>query len=68
MKTVLIIGISGQDGSYLARLLLGNGYRVTGTSRDAEMSSFKNLISLNIRNDVATESMALNDFITHHLF
>lgn len=34
MKTALIIGISGQDGSYLAELLLENGYRVIGTSRD----------------------------------
>ena len=33
-----------------------------GTSRDAQMSSFNNLIRLNIRNDVATESMSLNDF------
>lgn len=29
----LIIGISGQDGSYLAELLLDDGYRVVGTTR-----------------------------------
>jgi GDPmannose 4,6-dehydratase len=31
MKTALITGISGQDGSYLSELLLGKGYRVVGT-------------------------------------
>ncbi|MBB3349630.1 GDP-mannose 4,6-dehydratase [Sphingomonas sp. BK069] len=33
-RTALIFGIAGQDGSYLAELLLGEGYRVVGTSRD----------------------------------
>ena len=34
MKTALITGVSGQDGSYLAELLVGKGYRVIGTTRD----------------------------------
>lgn len=33
MKTALITGITGQDGSYLAELLLGAGYRVVGMTR-----------------------------------
>jgi len=33
MSTALIIGISGQDGSYLAELLISKGYRVVGTVR-----------------------------------
>ena len=33
MKTAIITGISGQDGHYLARLLLSKGYFVVGTSR-----------------------------------
>jgi GDPmannose 4,6-dehydratase len=33
MKTALITGITGQDGSYLAELLLGKGYEVHGTVR-----------------------------------
>ena len=37
-KTALITGITGQDGSYLARFLLGKGYRVHGIIRRA--SSF----------------------------
>jgi len=32
-KTVLITGITGQDGSYLAELLLARGYRVVGMTR-----------------------------------
>ena len=35
MKKALIIGISGQDGSYLAELLLAKGYEVHGTIRRA---------------------------------
>ncbi|MBW4584915.1 GDP-mannose 4,6-dehydratase [Aetokthonos hydrillicola Thurmond2011] len=62
MKKALICGISGQDGAYLAQLLLNKGYIVCGTSRDAQMSSFRNLIHLGIQNQVKLESMALTDF------
>jgi GDPmannose 4,6-dehydratase len=34
-KTPLIVGVTGQDGAYLAHHLLGLGYRVVGCSRDA---------------------------------
>ena len=33
MPTALITGITGQDGSYLAELLLSKGYRVVGMAR-----------------------------------
>ncbi len=36
VPTALITGISGQDGSYLAEVLLGKGYTVHGTSRSAQ--------------------------------
>lgn len=62
MKTALISGVSGQDGAYLARLLLGKGYKVYGTSRDAQMSSFGNLERLGIKGQVTLLSMALSDF------
>src|SRR5437773_6564019 len=35
MKRALITGITGQDGSYLAELLLGKGYEVHGIIRRA---------------------------------
>lgn len=38
MKTALITGVTGQDGAYLARLLLAKGYNVHGIKRRA--SSF----------------------------
>ena len=62
MKKALICGISGQDGAYLAKLLLDKGYEVYGTSRDAQMSSFKNLKHLDIYNSINLKSMSLNDF------
>lgn len=62
MKKALICGISGQDGAYLASLLLDKGYRVCGTSRDAQMSSFKNLKRLGIYDRVKLYSMSLTDF------
>jgi GDPmannose 4,6-dehydratase len=61
-KRALISGISGQDGAYLAKLLLGKGYQVFGTARDAQMASFQNLEKLGIRQQVTLLSMALNDF------
>jgi GDPmannose 4,6-dehydratase len=36
-KTALITGITGQDGAYLAELLLGKGYRVHGIKRRASL-------------------------------
>ncbi|MGD9975997.1 MAG: GDP-mannose 4,6-dehydratase [Desulfatirhabdiaceae bacterium] len=62
MKTALIIGVSGQDGAYLAKLLLSKSYSVVGTSRDSQVSSFDNLRRLGIKSDVQTLSMSLNDF------
>lgn len=62
MKKALICGISGQDGSYLAQFLLDRGYRVTGSSRDAQISSFANLHRLGLRHRVEVESVALTDF------
>ncbi|MBC8017217.1 MAG: GDP-mannose 4,6-dehydratase [Verrucomicrobia bacterium] len=61
-KKALISGISGQDGAYLAKLLLEKGYQVFGTARDAQMASFQNLEKLGIRQRVTLLSMALNDF------
>src|SRR6202007_169228 len=62
MKTALITGVSGQDGAYLATLLLSKGYKVWGTSRDAQMASFRNLQRLKVREDLRLESVALGDF------
>ena len=62
MPRALIFGISGQDGTYLAKLLLDKGYEVFGASRDAELSSFNNLRRLGIYERVRCLSAATNDF------
>jgi GDPmannose 4,6-dehydratase len=62
MKTALITGIGGQDGAYLAQHLLANGYRVTGTSRDAESARLDGLRALGIRDRVEVFSMSPVDF------
>ena len=61
MPRALICGVSGQDGAYLAQLLILKGYEVFGTSRDAEMSVFANLVRLGIRQQVHLLSMTLTD-------
>lgn len=61
-KKALICGIGGQDGAYLAQLLLNKGYEVWGTSRDAQASFFNNLILLGIKEKLILVSMASNDF------
>jgi GDPmannose 4,6-dehydratase len=62
MKKALICGVSGQDGAYLAKLLLEKGYFVCGTSRDAQISPFRNLLRLGIREQVCFESLVPTDF------
>lgn len=61
-KQALILGISGQDGAYLAQLLLGEGYRVHGASRDAQVNVFANLERLGIRDRIELHSVMLTDF------
>jgi GDPmannose 4,6-dehydratase len=61
-KTALICGASGQDAAWLAKLLLERGYRVVGTSRDAAMTSFSNLVKLGIRDQIKIVSATLTDF------
>ena len=61
-KKALIIGVSGQDGAYLADLLLKKGYEVHGTSRDHEVGTFRNLEKLGIKEQVKLSSMVTSDF------
>lgn len=60
-RRALIIGVSGQDGAYLARHLLAHGYDVVGTSRDAAVHPLDNLDRLGVRDRVAVRSMAPTD-------
>lgn len=53
-RAALIWGVGGQDGTYLARLLLEKGYRVHGTSRGETVPV--NLTRLGIAEDVILHS------------
>jgi GDPmannose 4,6-dehydratase len=54
MKRALIIGISGQDGSYLAKFLVNKGSEVVGFSRDAMVTSFSNLKNWGLNSEFKT--------------
>jgi len=55
-RRALITGITGQDGSYLAELLLAKGYEVHGLVRRASTESFQRLTE--IRDELATVTPA----------
>ncbi len=61
-RRALISGITGQDGCYLARLLLSKGLEVVGTSRDASAARVDGLARLGIASQVRIISMVGNDF------
>ena len=48
-RTALITGITGQDGSYLAELLLEKGYRVVGMVRRASTENFERIAHIRDR-------------------
>ncbi len=60
-KRALIIGITGQDGSYLANLLLQKGYDVYGTSRDPLNINKSNLERLGIKEKITLLTTSIND-------
>lgn len=62
MPTAVICGVTGQDGAYLSELLLSKGYRVIGTSRDAESARRRNLRRLGIDDKIPIVSTTLTDF------
>src|SRR5260370_20148057 len=52
-RTALITGISGQDGAYLAKFLLGMGYRVVGGLRGSSSGAIARLHEVEIADDIA---------------
>lgn len=51
-KTALITGINGQDGSYLAELLLAKGYRVTGIVRRSSTETLQRIEHIRSRIEI----------------
>jgi len=67
-RRALIIGIAGQDGSYLAELLLTEGYDVAGVVRQPVSGRFDNLVGIRdhveiVQSDVLDE-LSLVDVLT----
>ena len=52
MPTAIITGITGQDGSYLAELLLSKGYRVIGMVRRSSVVTFERIQHIQDQIDV----------------
>jgi GDPmannose 4,6-dehydratase len=60
-RVALILGVTGQDGSYMAKLLIGMGYAVHGTSRDAKSANLDSLMALGISEQIDMHSVSLSD-------
>jgi len=60
-KTALIIGVTGQDGAYLARLLLEKGYRIFGTERGGNLGGRARLQWLGLGDEVEILQLELSD-------
>ena len=56
-KTAVITGVNGQDGSYLAELLLNRGYGVVGLYRRSSSNNFDRL-----KNVMGHSRLILNEF------
>jgi GDPmannose 4,6-dehydratase len=57
----LITGITGQDGTYLSKLLLEKGYKVYGLTRNKATANYKNLNYLSILDDVCLIELPVLD-------
>ena len=57
MKTALITGITGQDGSYLAEFLLAKGYRVVGIVRRSSTTPYERIAHLVDRVELASADL-----------
>lgn len=61
MKTALITGVTGQDGSYLAKLLVEKNYRVIGTVRSYRCANMDGFKYLGIEKNIIIEELDLLD-------
>ena len=61
MKTALITGVTGQDGSYLAELLLDKGYKVVGVKRRTSLISTTRIDSIFAHINFTLEYGSLHD-------
>ncbi len=62
MKTAIISGITGQDGSYLAEFLLNKGYKVIGLKRRTSLLNTDRVDHIYNHDNFYLEYFDLNDF------
>jgi GDPmannose 4,6-dehydratase len=65
MKTAIITGITGQDGSYLAELLLSKGYKVIGAKRRSSLICTDRIDNIFGHENFHMEYFDLNDTGMH---
>lgn len=63
-RRAIIVGISGQDGGYLAKRLISEGYEVLGTSRSIEHGAFLSLDHFGLREAVDLRAFDPTDAAT----
>lgn len=70
MKTALITGVTGQDGSYLAEFLLEKGYRVVGMVRRTSLENYGRIEHIQDRIEIVTgdllDQMSLINILQEH--
>jgi len=66
-KTALITGVTGQDGSYLAELLLSKGYRVVGMSRGKPGDNYERIRHIIPGVEMASGDLLNEDSLVHLL-
>ena len=64
MKSVLILGVTGQDGSYMANFLLKKGYNVYGSFRRTSHRLFERLEAFDILEKIDLVKLDLTDQIS----
>lgn len=62
MKCAVIFGVTGQDGAFLAKLLVKKKYRVIGVSRNVGLKSCNNLDRIKVREKIELVSSSKNNF------
>ncbi len=60
-NVAIVTGISGQDGTYLSKILVNNGYKVIGLVRNKNLFSYDKLEYLSIANKVIIHEVSLLD-------
>ena len=61
-KIALIIGVTGQDGAYLSHHLIGEGYKVVGTTRDVASANTSRLKAVGVEEFVELITVHPHDF------